>query len=147
MEMDNLHQILIIDDDIQFTDSKTRSWLLNYNFDLIAEDNWEDGMKTLRSEEFSAVVLDVKCRKDKRSLPDEGVGLKMLHDVVDYLDKSNKDIPVFVFTGFEGKKEEWEKDGYLKTISEQIKVFVKNSEDEEKLIQEIKNSISTSNHN
>ena len=139
--MDNLHQILIIDDDIQFTDSKTRSWLLNYNFDLIAEDNWEDGMKTLRSEEFSAVILDVKCKKDKRSLPDEGVGLKMLHDVVDYLEKSNKDIPVFVFTVFEGKKEEWEKGCYLKTISKQIKVFVKNSEDEEKLIQEIKKSI------
>ena len=139
--MDNLHQILIIDDDIQFTDSKTRSWLLNYNFDLIAEDNWEDGMKTLRSEEFSAVILDVKCKKDKRSLPDESVGLKMLIDVFDYLEKSNKDIPVFVFTGFEGQKEEWKKDGYLKTISKQIKVFVKNSEDEEKLIQEIKKSI------
>ena len=144
--MDNLHQILIIDDDIQFTDSKTRSWLLNYNFELVAEDNWEDGMRTLRSEEFSAVVLDVKCKKNKRSLPDEDVGFKMLYDVVDYLEKSNKNIPVFVFTGFEGKKEEWGKDGYLETIPKEIKVFVKNSEDEEKLIQEIKNSITTSNH-
>ena len=60
----NYANILIIDDDINFTDSKKRAWMIEHELQLTAKDNWTDGIKTLQ------VVLNAKKSTLSRKMID-----------------------------------------------------------------------------
>lgn len=141
------NKILIIDDDIDFTDGKEVSWKMNHNFHLYAIDNWKDGMAAIRNNNYDGIILDVKCKKDKQSLPDEKIGIQMLNEVLGYFDKTNSDVPVVVWTSFPNQKEMWQRTGVLETFSRDIKIFTKSEEDEIRLVYLLKEAIATSNRN
>jgi len=139
-----MDKILIIDDDLQFTETKIISWKINYKLDLIAIDNWQDGVNSIRNNNYAGIILDVKCKKDKQSLPDETIGLQMLNEVLDYFDKTNSDIPVVVWTNYPNQKEMWQRTGILETLSRDIKIYTKTEEDEKKLVELLKESMASS---
>jgi hypothetical protein len=142
-----MNKILIIDDDNLFTDAKVVSWKLNFKLDLVSIDNWKDGVAAIRKNNYEGIILDVKCKKDKQSLPDEKIGIQMLKEVLGHFDKTNSDVPVVVWTNYPNQKEMWQRTGVLETFSRDIKIFTKTEEDEIKLVNLLKEAVGTSNRN
>jgi len=142
-----MNKILLIDDDNLFTDAKVVSWKMNFKLDLVSIDNWKDGMAAIRKNNYEGIILDVKCKKDKQSLPDEKIGIQMLKEVLGHFDKTNSDVPVVVWTNYPNQKEMWQRTGVLETFSRDIKIFTKTEEDEIKLVNLLKEAVGTSNRN
>lgn len=140
-------RILIIDDDENFTTTKQVRWESKYGLDLIPIDNWKDGIKKIKEDNFSGIILDVKCKETKDSLPDESIGFQMLVDVLKYLDKIDSDVPVAVWTSYPNQKEIWQKAGILETLPREISPFLKNEDEEKKLVEFLSESSSNSNRN
>ena len=121
--------VLLVDDDEQLSTSVSRSWDIDFNIEVHSVTNKKDGLALIQKKFFDAIILDINCKETKDSIADESVGFPMLKEVVEYLDKSNKDTPVYVYTGYIGKKDEWEKNGFLKILNRHIDVFEKNTDD------------------
>jgi len=145
MKFEPTVSVLLVDDDEQLSASIERSWDIEHNIEVHSVTNKEDGISAIRQENFDAIVLDIKCKETKNSIADESVGFPMLKEVVEFLDKNNKDTPVYVHTGYIDKKDEWQRNGLLNILSRDIEVFEKG--DDLALITKMHSDISNSESN